>query len=102
MKDYVSLLNSLTSAADYSGINQIIYNWQYLPVDENVIECPLSAPGVSEYATVDWAQLDFVWMICVEMFGDYGTSPRFGWIEQIDEFREFCNSFCIDDVVIEY
>ena len=29
-------------------------------------------------------------MIAVEMFGSCGTSPRYGWIEDIDGFRQFC------------
>lgn len=30
-----------------------------------------------------------VWSIFVLMFGDYGTSPRFGWIENVIEFKSF-------------
>lgn len=40
-------------------------------------------------------QLQVFWMICSEMFGDCGTSPRTGWIytENKKEFHEF-----IDDI----
>lgn len=92
-KSYESLIYSLDSAAWYEGLSQIIHDWQYLPVDGTNIWCPLSAPINSEYSEHDWALLDFVWMLCVELFGDYGTSPRFGWITQVDEFKEFCNQF---------
>lgn len=27
----------------------------------------------------------FLWMCLVQMFGDYGTSPRYGWIDHPDE-----------------
>jgi len=30
-----------------------------------------------------------IWSILVCMFGDYGTSPRFGWIEHYDEAMRF-------------
>ena len=30
-----------------------------------------------------------VWSIFVLMFGEYGTSPRFGWIENVAEFKKF-------------
>lgn len=30
-----------------------------------------------------------LWSCLVVMFGDYGTSPRFGWIVDIDECIEF-------------
>ena len=30
-----------------------------------------------------------IWQMLVEMFGDCGTSPRFGWIEKRKECAEF-------------
>lgn len=37
-------------------------------------------------------QMEVLWMICVQLFGDYGTSPRYGWIEKKDEFFKFIDS----------
>ena len=34
-------------------------------------------------------QFQFFWMMCVLLFGDYGTSPRYGWIEDLDGFNWF-------------
>ena len=34
-------------------------------------------------------QVQILWIMLVEKFGDYGTSPRFGWIEKIDEYKHF-------------
>jgi hypothetical protein len=34
-------------------------------------------------------QIEVIWMICVNLFGDYGTSPRSGWIENKEAFFEF-------------
>ncbi len=30
-----------------------------------------------------------VWSIFVLMFGEYGVSPRYGWIDHITEFKDF-------------
>lgn len=35
-----------------------------------------------------------IWMILVGMFGDWGTSIRSGWIEDIDGCIEFINNLC--------
>ena len=41
-----------------------------------------------------------IWQMLVEMFGDCGTSPRFGWIEKRKEcaefLREIMNAQCIN------
>lgn len=38
-------------------------------------------------STEEFSQFEIFWMLLVLMFGDYGTSPRYGWInyEQIDD-----------------
>ena len=33
-----------------------------------------------------------IWTICVELFGDYSTSPREGFIEDVDGFYDFIDS----------
>ena len=44
-------------------------------------------------------QLQIIWMICVELFGECGTSPRTGWIlaENKESFFQF-----IDDITKTY
>ena len=54
----------------------------------------------------------FLWMCLVQMFGDYGTSPRYGWIERPDDACEWlrerqretyrCNQFYLDDGSLEW
>ena len=41
--------------------------------------------GVDEWG----GQLQMFWMMCVYLYGDYGTSPRFGWITDIDGAKDF-------------
>lgn len=45
--------------------------------------CSFDSSGNSN----DFKQFEVFWMLLVLMFGDYGTSPRYGWInyEQIDD-----------------
>lgn len=31
----------------------------------------------------------FLWMCLVQMFGDYGTSPRYGWVNRPDDACEW-------------
>ena len=33
-----------------------------------------------------------VWSVFVLMFGEYGSSPRYGWIDKISEFKSFLKS----------
>lgn len=80
------LIYALDSVASYNGLAETLLAWKNLPPDGPSIPCPLRW-----WETDDWygAQLQVLWMICVEMFGDYGTSPRFGWINDVDGFRDF-------------
>ena len=39
-----------------------------------------------------------IWFLLVCMFGDYGTSPRFGWIGKKKEAISFLNSLLSDEV----
>lgn len=40
----------------------------------------------------DMSQLEVLWMVAVCKFGNYGTSPRSGWIENLELFREWCDA----------
>lgn len=39
-----------------------------------------------------------IWFLLVCMFGDYGTSPRFGWIEEKEKAIAFLNSLLPGEV----
>ena len=43
-----------------------------------------------------------VWSIFVLMFGEYGTSPRFGWIEKVSEFKAFLQKIYEDMTKDDY
>lgn len=56
-----------------------IFYWYLHPDDDTWI-----------FSTYDYGQLEMIWMFLVLLFGDYGTSPRTGWIEE-DNFVELYN-----------
>lgn len=83
------MISHLVSIAFYNGWDEEIYEWRNLPVGEyGSIHCPLTAKDSG-------SQLQIFWMMFVLLFGDYGTSPRFGWIEPkfVDDFRKMCCLF---------
>lgn len=73
------VIDALDSVTWYNGIADIIIGWKELPVDEHGIVCP----GFMD------KDLDVIWMICCVIFGDYGTSPRSGWITDVEGFYKF-------------
>lgn len=84
------LIKALDAITWYNGLAEEIETWKELPVEYGVIRCPLDHVQ-SAYK----GQLQFVWMLCVLTFGDYGTSPRYGWINGED--KDLFDAF-IDDI----
>ena len=71
----------------HQGLQPVVKKWAEIPENKyKHVLCPKNYGDEYEYD-----KLEIIWMICVFMFGDYGTSPRYGWIEDVDEFREFIN-----------
>lgn len=90
------LIDALDSVTWYNGLAEIILEWKkegYLKEDEHLITRDWD--NEEKYGTEADAQIQVIWMMCVEMFGDCGTSPRFGWIytENKKQFHKF-----IDDI----
>lgn len=59
-----------------------------------------------EYGRILWDEengfSEEVWSMFVLMFGDYGTSPRFGWIEKVSEFKAFLQKIYDDMTKDDY
>ncbi len=85
----VTVIEALDSVTWYNGLAETVFGWRSFMPDGHSISCPNNY-GLKE--PCDWAQqqLQVIWMIAVEMFGSCGTSPRYGWIEDVDGFRQFC------------
>ena len=77
------LLYGLNSVTWYNNLAETVFRWRSLPGDK------LISPAM-DWPDDQYDQLEMLWMIAVSMFGNYGTSPRSGWIEDVDGFREWC------------
>ena len=94
------LINALDSITWYNGLAEIIVKWKdehYF--DERAYGLSWNWNTFESYDLETQSQLQVIWMICVELFGEYGTRPRSGWIEleNKDDFYKF-----IDDITETY
>lgn len=83
MVDLENMREALDSVVWYNGYWVIVKKWIEALEDpkSNHIHRPDEYRGDGG--------LEILWMICVLLFGNYGTSPRSGWIEKTKECREF-------------
>lgn len=79
------IIDALDSVVWYNGMGDDISEWKALPPGEYGY---INRPDNSR----DNEQMEVLWMICVCLFGDYGTSPRTGWIEDVEGFRKFVDA----------
>ena len=97
MYDKEQLIDALDSVTWYNGLAEYILKWKKTPLLKTHDDYPnwLSPKAEFFYSWPEGGkeQLQVIWMICVILFGDYGTSPRSGWIEKKDEFYQF-----LDDI----
>ena len=86
------LLDALDSVTWYNGLAPIVFSWRDTIVLNPKTDSSYNAPKNYGSDEIDWGyhQLQVLWMIAVWLFGDYGTSPRFGWIDDVDGFRKWC------------
>ena len=94
------LIDALDSVTWYNGLAEIIVEWKneyYFNTSANCLSWNWNT--FESYDLETRYQIQAIWMICVELFGDYGTSPRSGWIEleNKDNFYKF-----IDDITETY
>lgn len=83
------MIAALDSVIWYNGLAETVFSWRELQPENpkySLISCP-----IRWFEADTWwgAQLQVIWMIAVDLFGDCGTSPRFGWIEKTEEFRQW-------------
>ena len=81
--------HALDSVTWYNGLASVVFSWLELQSNGYSIGCPHNYGAPEGWPKEDIAQLQVIWMIAVELFGSCGTSPRFGWIEDIDGFRKW-------------
>ena len=83
LTDFLNYLMTVISANRLKilTVDQVkIFYWDLHPDDDTWI-----------FSTYDYGQLEIIWMFLVLLFGEYGTSPRSGWIDEdnFDELKEF-------------
>ena len=89
--DKVDIIEALKSALSYNGLDEVIKDWNS---EKHITKwkCGQSimqrVEDIGSDLEMDSA-LQLVYMICVILFGDYGTSPRHGWIEDVEGFHKF-------------
>lgn len=91
------LFEALKTAIHYNGLEEVLQTWKDrsgLEEDEYGQLFRKYALEREKYDLKNTAQIEIIWMICVLLFGNYGTSPRSGWIEKIKDFDVF-----IDDLI---
>ena len=65
----------------YNGYSECIEGW-IARMESGSNECPLDVMPNDRDGAFEFGQLQALWMILVNWFGDYGGSPRHGWIEE--------------------
>lgn len=75
------LIEALNSITWYNGLAEIVMGWKGI---ESVPPAGYGGRDAEESA-----QLQILWMICVELFGTFGSSPRYGWIQDRAAFCDF-------------
>lgn len=83
-------LDALDSVTWYNDLAETVLKWRDLEPKDSIIAVP-DDYGINPcwHSAEDRPQLQALWMIAVSLFGNYGTSPRYGWIEDIDGFRRW-------------
>lgn len=88
------LIDALDSVTWYNGLAEEIIHWK----DDGYFEEGESGSLIwywdkfNDFSLEKRDQIEVIWMICVNLFGDYGTSPRSGWIENREAFYEFVDA----------
>ena len=83
------MLDALDNVVWYNDLGEYVADWKELKPDMTGYIRPTYRDNCYSDDIVN--QLEVLWMIAVSMYGDYGTSPRSGWIINTDDFYEFVN-----------
>jgi len=90
------IIDALDAVTWYNGLAENVLAWKDLKPEHGSVSCPdnygCKIHGLLSVSDKEYlAQLQVIWMICVVLFGDYGTSPRYGYIKEksLKEFHAF-------------
>lgn len=94
------LLDAVDRVVFYNGLYDLITEWIKWGDEEAnmyLIKCPPNyLCDATKCTGGDIGQAQFLWMLAVIMYGDYGTSPRYGWIykKNWEECKKFFDRIC--------
>ena len=69
----------------YNGLEDIVIKWKDYKENDDVPYREYK----SSLKDSDYHQLEMVWMYLVLCFGNYGVSPRSGWIEDFEGYKKW-------------
>lgn len=84
MKDHKQWIEALDSITWYNCLARYVFFWRDIEDSSGI---PLESYGAE--CKEDELQLQIIWMIGVALYGDWGTSQRYGWIEDYEGFKEW-------------
>lgn len=91
--DASMLIDAIDSVTWYNGLAEIIVKWKnedyFVRFGDSSFSWNWNT--FNSYDIETRSQLQVIWIICVELFGECGTSPRSGWIlmKNKEEFYKF-------------
>lgn len=89
MKSISDYINALDAVTWYNGLAETVFGWRDIPKKDGCGDYLLPPDNYGAPTGWDTEQLQVIWMIAILLYGNYGTSPRCGWIEDVEGFREW-------------
>lgn len=98
--------DSINTVAWYNGLSEYVHNWriELEKCIENDINNQYSYCWYRDRDKEPNPQLEVLWIIACNQYGNWGTSPRTGWIESdhYNTFREWCDAVSCGDPEEDY
>lgn len=97
------IMETLAAVTWYNGLAEKILEWKnpgvvdYNQHDKTHYFGEKLTAWFAQLDREDKAQIHLFWMMGVYLYGNYGTSPRYGWI---DRWEDFC--WFIDQITAIY
>lgn len=81
----------LDVAVWHSDLSEYVQRWKRTSHSLDDKDCLYAKDAFRDVDKEHHPQLEMLWMIAVEKFGDFSGSPKFGWIDDLDKFELWCD-----------
>lgn len=81
----------LDVAVWHSDLSEYVQRWKRTSHALDDKDCLYAKDAFRDVDKEHYPQLEMLWMIAVEKFGDFSGSPKFGWIDDLDKFELWCD-----------